>query len=266
MGLFSRKPSDETPMPSRSAARRSPRGREHGEALDPAQTQKRQARRRLIGAAALVLGVIVFLPMVFDPGPKPLADDIVVQIPAKDTPFNPVVPGYSVEPAARDGSRSSTATPAPAVPVAPPLAAPPLAAPPMATPPVAAPPASPPPPKAAPQNPAPPEKAVVEKAAPAPADSDGARALALLQGKGAAGPATESFAVQIGAYASADSVRILRAKLTEAGLRSYTEVVTLKQGERTRVRLGPFATREEAERARERLKKHLSMDGSVVSS
>lgn len=262
MGLFSRKQSDLTPQ-ARAEARRNARGtgREARPPLDPAETQKRQARRRLIGAAALVLGVIVFLPMVFDPGPKPLADDIVVQIPGKDTPFKPVVPGKA--PAADTGAEKA-ATPAARAAAA------------AEVPPLASAPDSPPLAKAAPEKSAPeksaPAKADADKTAAAkaaPTKSDGTRALALLEAEGAAKPAAtanNNFSVQIGAYTSADSVRDLRAKLTTAGLKSYTEVVTLRQGERTRVRIGPFATREDAERARERLKKHLGIDGSIVTS
>jgi len=254
MGLFSRKPSDLSPQ-ARAEARRNARGsgREARPPLDPADTQKRQARRRLIGAAALVLGVIVFLPMVFDPSPKPLADDIVVQIPGKDTPFNPVAPGKAAPIPEADAGKAVASVPD--------------------VPPVASPPESPP---AAKAPPAMPEKSVPTKAEAdksvaakaAPASTEGTRALALLEAKEAKPAATgeTNFSVQIGAYASAESVRELRAKLTKAGLKSYTEVVTLRQGERTRVRIGPFATREDAERARERLKKHLSLDGSIVTS
>lgn len=262
MGLFSRKQSDSSPQ-ARAEARRNVRGsgREARPPLDPAETHKRQARRRLIGAAALVLGVIVFLPMVFDPGPKPLADDIVVQIPGKDTPFNPAAAGKApAVPAAREEAAPPAASAAPE-PVVPPLASAPDSAPPAKT---------------------LPEKSPAEKSASAKADADktgaakaapagteGNRALALLEAKGEARPAAtgdNNFSVQIGAYASAESVRDLRAKLTKAGLKSYTETVTMRQGERTRVRIGPFPTREDAERARERLKKHLSLDGSIVTS
>lgn len=265
MGLFSRKPTESTPQ-ARAEARRNVRGsgREARPPLDPAETQKRQARRRLIGAAALVLGVIVFLPMVFDPGPKPLADDIVVQIPGKDTPFNPA--GAGKAPAVPETSPQGVTPDAPVAPAAPPMASAPDNSPPA---------------KANPEKSAA-EKSAAEKVTPAKADADktappkaappaadAARALALLEAKGETKPSASgdnNFSVQIGAYASAESVRDLRAKLTKAGLKSYTEVVTMRQGERTRVRIGPFATREDAERARERLKKHLSLDGSIVTS
>jgi DedD protein len=42
---------------------------------------KKRARRRLVGAVALVLIVIVFLPMLLDSEPKPLSEDISINIP-----------------------------------------------------------------------------------------------------------------------------------------------------------------------------------------
>lgn len=43
---------------------------------------KKRARRRLVGAVALVLVVIVFLPMLLDSEPKPLSEDVSINIPA----------------------------------------------------------------------------------------------------------------------------------------------------------------------------------------
>src|SRR5882757_7474202 len=46
-------------------------------------------RRRLIGAAALLLGTAVLVPMILDPAPKPLPDNIPIDIPSERTPFAP---------------------------------------------------------------------------------------------------------------------------------------------------------------------------------
>src|SRR5439155_23805437 len=54
--------------------------------LDPVLPEKKRARRRLVGAVALVLAVVIGLPMILDSEPKPLADDIAIQIPSKDKP------------------------------------------------------------------------------------------------------------------------------------------------------------------------------------
>ena len=48
-----------------------------------------------------------------------------------------------------------------------------------------------------------------------------------------------------------------------AGVKTYTEVVTTNTGEVTRVRAGPYATREAAEKARAQLKK-AGLEGKIV--
>lgn len=49
-------------------------------------------------------------------------------------------------------------------------------------------------------------------------------------------------------------VRETRAKLEKAGLKTYTQVIEAKDGKRTRVRVGPFTTRAEAEKVAEKAK------------
>ncbi len=49
--------------------------------LDPLLPEKQRARRRLVGALALIVAAIVVLPMVLDSQPKPAPDDIAIQIP-----------------------------------------------------------------------------------------------------------------------------------------------------------------------------------------
>jgi DedD protein len=46
----------------------------------------------------------------------------------------------------------------------------------------------------------------------------------------------------------------VRAKVEKLGLKTYTQSVDTEAGKRTRVRVGPFATRAEAEAASSRLK------------
>ncbi len=50
---------------------------------------QRRARRRLIGAIALVVFVVIALPMVFDREPRPITHDLAIRIPSQDTPFKP---------------------------------------------------------------------------------------------------------------------------------------------------------------------------------
>ena len=107
------------------------------------------------------------------------------------------------------------------------------------------------------------EKAAVEKAAAEKAsvktaeksgatasagpDDDGARARALLEGRADVPP--RRFVVQVGAFADAASAREARQRVEKAGLKTYTQVAQTPSGDRVRVRVGPFATREEAEAA-----------------
>ncbi len=49
--------------------------------LDPTLPEKQRARRRLVGAIALVIAAVVVLPLVLDSHPKPVTDDIAIDIP-----------------------------------------------------------------------------------------------------------------------------------------------------------------------------------------
>jgi DedD protein len=94
--------------------------------------------------------------------------------------------------------------------------------------------------------------------------ADAQRAQALLEGKpvaavtppaaAASEPKTARFVVQAGAYTDAAALREARQKVEKLGLKTYTQVVDSDAGPRTRVRVGPFATRDEAERAAARIK------------
>jgi DedD protein len=65
------------------------------------QALRRRARRRLIGSLALALLAVLVLPMIFEPEPKPLGDDVEIIIPGQDTPFKstPKTPPQLVTPA-----------------------------------------------------------------------------------------------------------------------------------------------------------------------
>lgn len=249
-----------------SAARRA-----KAAAADPVLPEKKRARRRLVGAIALALAVAVGLPMVLDSEPKPLAGDIAIRIPAKDkvAPQPVAAPAPSVAPVADSlGSREeivaaaeAAPAPAPAVTAAPPVAHVDTAAPQReakSEPKLAATSAEKTAPKAAPKTA---EKA---PAAPRQGDADTARALAILEGKPGAtpAPAAHAYVVQVAALATQDKVNELQGKLKEAGIKSFTQKVPTKSGERIRVRVGPFS-KEEAEKMRARLTK-LGFPGSMV--
>lgn len=86
-----------------------------------------------------------------------------------------------------------------------------------------------------------------------PAD-DGARAKALLDGQAAASAAAARVVVQVGAYGDGAKLAEARQKLEKLGLKTYTQVVTVDGAKRTRVRVGPFASKAEADKAAARIK------------
>ena len=70
----------------------------------------------------------------------------------------------------------------------------------------------------------------------------------------ASAPGPGRFVVQVGAFTDPAAVREARQRLEKLGLKSYTQEIETASGKRTRVRAGPFATREEADRAGARIK------------
>jgi len=89
--------------------RRSSRG-------DPILPEKKRARRRLVGAIALVLAAVVALPMLLDSEPKPLATDIAIHIPDKDKAAPLLVPSEQVAPTASVDSDEEIIEPVPSPP------------------------------------------------------------------------------------------------------------------------------------------------------
>jgi DedD protein len=71
--------------------------------------------------------------------------------------------------------------------------------------------------------------------------------------------------IQLGAFAEAGRAKDRHAQLVKAGIKSYTEVIKTPTGDKTRVRAGPFPTREAADKANERVKALGITDGVVVT-
>lgn len=195
-----------------------------------------------MGAVTLGLLAFVFVPMFFDDEPKPAGGkartEISVQIPQKEG--QPALPAPQVSPAAQT---PATDAPKPAAepakvqipPVEPPKEAPAETAKPEI-------------------KPAPPAK-LAEKATetkPAP------KAM-----KEAPAPAKGTFAVQIGAFSDAEKIKESIARIKDSGLPHYTETVAVSGGKVTRVRAGPFDTKNNAEAALARIKL-AGGDGKVV--
>lgn len=71
---------------------------------------------------------------------------------------------------------------------------------------------------------------------------------------GIAAAGNERIVVQVGAFAEVERAREARLKLERAGLKTYTHVAETPQGRRIRVRLGPYPTKAEADKAAARAK------------
>jgi DedD protein len=69
--------------------------------------------------------------------------------------------------------------------------------------------------------------------------------------------------VQVGAFADAAKAKEARSKLEQAGIKTYTQEIETKEGKRIRVRVGPFASKEEADKAAEKIRK-LNLPATVL--
>lgn len=189
---------------------------------------KKRARRRLVGAIVLVTAVAVILPMVLDSEPKPVSQNVDIQIPSPDAgEFKPK--GAPAAPAAKAAPEpqkiESVESKAPET-------------------------------KSAETKP---ETVTVlkdePKSAPAPAKSESPKVESQKSG---------SYVVQVAALSDTAKAKQLEKQMAAAGLDTYTEVVPTPKGDVTRVRAGPYATREAAEKARTQLKQ-AGLEGKVVA-
>jgi DedD protein len=72
------------------------------------------------------------------------------------------------------------------------------------------------------------------------------------------------FVVQLGAFSDPLKAKQQQQNLTTNGITTYTENIKTERGEVTRVRIGPFSVRSEAEEMRNRLK-GLGINGVVTA-
>lgn len=278
------------------------RSRSGREVPDPVLPEKKRARRRLVGAIALALAVAIGLPMVLDSEPKPLANDIAIQIPAREKTADDDKPVTAAKeddkPAAKVAQNDALdqseeivepADPAPKVALAKPEPKEPVV---WTEPKETKPEPKKPEPKPEAKHEAKPEPKPERKVEPKPEPKaetrraevkpeskpepkreakseqkpdDAARALAILEGKAAAKPAesegSSRYVIQVAALSAKDKVDELQGKLQAAGIKSFTQ--KSPSGELTRVKVGPFGSREEAEKAKARLQK-IGLSGSLV--
>jgi DedD protein len=222
---------------------------------------KKRARRRLVGAIFFVSVGAVVLPMVMDHEPRQTVQDVELRIPGQDE--KPFAPKFAASPVEKAPEKAPAAVPeakpadaavkpsarvlevvkdgkavdkAPEKPAEKPAAKPEKA-----------------PEKAAEKPPAKPAEKAVEKAK----TDDAKRAAALLAGQPAEKPADKGgeYLILIGAFSNEANVKTLKTKLSEQGIKTFSEPLDTPQGKKTRVRAGPFASRDAADKALEKMQR-----------
>ena len=244
-----------------------------------------RAKHRLLGVSVLVLVGMVCYSLLFDTQPRPIPVDVAIVIPDRHKAPTLSASSDAASPAATlavPGDKPTGGGDRPRVgdeeviggsmravkpvdtPTASSVPAPapkPAAATPAPKPPAPVLPPKPPVPPTPAVKPAETKPAESKPAAPAsPAASDplaeAARAQALLEGKPVPAPVPrpekadgQRFIVQVGAYSEDVRAQQVRNQLERAGLKTYTHVAETAEGRRIRVRLGPFTTRADADKA-----------------
>ena len=254
------------------------------EAVNPSPSEslevvRKRARHRLMGSVVLVLVAVIGFPLLFDTQPRPVSVDTPITIPERAVANTPApVP-------AKVAVTSVTGTVKPQEPLssAAVLDANEELVPPSST-------AAPRPetaataannsgfkvdfgktaaPVVAEAKPSKSETAAVDKVrdeAPKPreeapkARDEAAKAKALLEGKD--NKNEDRWVIQVGAYTDVAKVKDARQKLESAGMKTYTQVIDSKDGKRTRVRVGPFASKDEADKNAQKIQK-LHLETSI---
>jgi DedD protein len=203
---------------------------------------KRRGRRRLIGALTMGLLAVVVLPMIFDSEPQrkqAARQEIELQIPPKDG--QPPLP-TPVAPVAAVQNTADKETPA--LPTGSPIKTEPTAA-------------------AADGATSKLQAAKIDakqemKVAAKPEIKPEAATLPTSAATPMAG-----YVIQLGAYKDADNAKALVARMREVKLPVFTDVLPVKTGSVTRVRVGPFPSKEKADGALAQVKL-AGVDGKVV--
>lgn len=198
---------------------------------------RKRARRRLVGAIALVLLMVTVLPMVLDDRSANLPQqEIEISIPSQDDDeFTSSVTPYNPEP--------ETAVQAETLPETTPQDA-------LTT-----------------ETPAVAEAdAATAAKTPAPVvDNKSTPASKPIPVQPTAKSPSPTYSVQIGVFSDAANVRQLEGKLKAQGLQPSTEKLQTAQGEKIRLRVGPFASRELAEEAMGKIKA-ASLSGMIITN
>ncbi len=230
-----------------------PQGNTSNTPAESADTMRRRARHRLIGASVLVVLGVVGFPVLFDTQPRPVSVDIAVDIPDRAT-AKPLVDTSKQKPlsagAGLDAKEEVVTDAKPEIKAE-----------------------AKPEPKVEAKSKAEikPEVAMAAAAAVAavvpktetkqePTKADTKAATKPTDSKDAGA----RFVVQAGTFSDDGKLRETRSKLEKAGIATYTQVIDGKDGRRVRVRIGPFGNRDEAEKVARKIKQ-LSLQPQVLT-
>ncbi len=212
-----------------------PQGNHSNTPAESVDAMRRRARHRLIGASVLVVLGVVGFPLLFDTQPRPVSVDIAVDIPDRAT-AKPLVDTSKQKPLSAGAGLDAKeevvpdVKPEPKADVKPEVATAAAAAAAVAA--------------VVPKAESKPEPAKVDaksdaKTVAKPTDSKDAGA---------------RFVVQAGTFSDDVKLREVRSKLEKAGITTYTQVIESKEGRRVRVRVGPFTSRDEADKVARKIK------------
>lgn len=210
---------------------------------------KKRARRRLVGAIALVLLMVIVLPMILKDRAVPDAQDsIKISMPEKTDDFSStVVPldGNTGSPKPEEGAAvpdapaDIAAEPEPQAEEVKAVAKPEIKS------------------EIKPEAMPVPEKPVVKPVESK--KSEPAKTATVATNK------NESFTVQIGVFSDAANVKQLQDRLKQAGYSSHTEKLSTPKGEKIRLRAGNFNSRQDADAALSKIKQ-AGLTGMVMAN
>ena len=203
---------------------------------------KKRARRRLVGAIALVLLMIVILPMVLkDRTAQAPKQDVVISIPSQSTEMT-AEPPVTAAPI-----QQAEPTPAPAAETQANGVEPQAEA------------------KSAEPKPVEPKAVTIADTKPVEAKPTPAVPVAPKETAKQDAPKSETanYFVQIGVFSDPDNVKQMQAKLKDKALKSQTDFIDTAKGKKTRLRVGPFSSEKDAKSALDKVEA-LSLPGKVV--
>ena len=235
-----------------------PQGNTSNSPAESVDAMRRRARHRLIGASVLVVLGVVGFPLLFDTQPRPVSVDIAVDIPDRAT-AKPLVDTSTPKPLSASAGLDAKEEVVP-----------------DAKPEVKA--EAKPEPKAEAKADVKPETAMAAAAGAAAVAAVAPKAETKpepvkAEAKPEVKPATKPsdskdagarFVVQAGTFSDDAKLRETRSKLEKAGITTYTQVIEGKDGRRVRVRVGPFTSRDEADKVARKIKQ-LSLQPQVLT-